>query len=207
MRFVLSLPGRFRVAIMPPSRSRFSLMLVFLALAIAVAFLAAWPAYQGLRRTQRELILVQARLEREREVVAAYDALEISVSEHANEVVRAERALPTSAAGESDVPTLLTTLEGLAEREAGGIFLQAVRVSEVAGSGRTTPGAEPEPHGLYSRSISLDGLGTYEGVLRFLDAMEASLRILEPETVSFTTTTNQDVVPFSMTLRTFVQVP
>lgn len=195
------------------SRVFLFITLVVVAATAAAAILLLKPAVDEARAAQQERVVLQQRISREEELAKAFEDLAQDIEAYREGVEQAEFALPTVDERRSDIPALLVTIEELAEREARGVFLQGVKVEEglrseggPAVSKAGAAGGAP-PYAVAYREVSVNGIASYESLKRFLNAASQSLRLFEPQALSFGITPEGDVASFSLTLRSLLQLP
>ena len=181
---------------MTPRSHLLTTVFVFVVVLATVLFLVR-PAIGKLTQARLALVFAQEQLVRAREVADTYDVLRASIARRAEEARRAEYALPSSKRA-NDVTALLLGLEAIAEREAGGVFLQHVSLAPLDN--------EEGGKALVSRRVTIQGLASFDSLMRFLDALKVSLRLLDPISLSFIPETSEDVVPFTLVVDTFVLV-
>lgn len=180
---------------------RFSISLLLIGATIAVGLVLVRPAAEGVRTVQEELALVSLKLEHEEKIVRAFAELKASVESSATDVARLKSALPMLNDKPSNVAELTMLVQDIAEQQAGGVYLQSIRFSDVKRGDEQSWARE---FTVVDRTIDIEGIASYESLHRFLAVVSDSLWLLEPRALSFTPVSGQSVVPFALTLRTFV---
>lgn len=187
-------------------RFRFSLTLLLLLGSIVVAAFLVWPARGAIRDAQRRLLIARAKVERVKAIASAFNALEETIAKTSEKTLVAS-AIPSLEGKPNDAPEILVAVERLASREALGVVVKSVKVGEPERISPNTFDTTLHPGEVVSRTISIEGLGNYESLNRFLDALEQSLPLLEPVSLSFTVNPQESVLEFRATIRSFAHVP
>lgn len=186
------------------SRLQLPLAVLSFVLVASVAVVLVKPALDEVRAAQQQLVIAEAKLEREQKRDEAFDRFRVEMTRNRRQLERVEQSLPTETEGTGITAELIAMLDAVS-RNAGGVLVESVSVTEEQGEDAKTPRARPQPWTIKKSTVTIRMLASYESLKRFLDAASKSVRLLEPVSVSIETRDPQAIHEVVLHMRVFKQ--
>jgi len=153
-----------------------SLILLGLSLVLGVIFL--WPRYQEINNLQIEIGYIEQEIENRDKYYQQLADISKELEKHQEELAKIDSALPS----EFSAPALLKFLQKVAPEN--GLILTTVSSFSV----------QPSPQKADIKEIqgSLELSGSYSSLKNFLKALEKSARLIEVDSISFSTSQKKE---------------
>lgn len=164
----------------------------------------AYDQYNSLQAKRAELEVRNKEKEQKQQELENLKQLASEYAKIESEAVKVNDALPSK----ENLPELLYELEAIARKEAGVLF-QGVSFSEVKDQKAAAASVAASKTGLQKIALNIKIKGTYQGLKKYLSAVEKNIRLFEVASINFsaksavTKTSVPDVNEYEISLITY----
>lgn len=170
---------------------RILLITIFVGISIIVGILFLWPKYQNFQITQRQLENKEIELLFRKEYYQQLDSLSEKLKEFSTEVSKIDSALPLDSS--SAALSFYNFLQKVSLEN--GLIMNSI------GSFSLSPlSARPDVQII---SIPIGATGSYAALKNFLKALEKSSRIIEVNSIFFSSPGEEGLFAFQLEIQTY----
>ena len=165
----------------------FSLFILTL-LVLGVIFLW-WPKYQDYSNLKFDIAGKKAELQNKNEYFSQLSDLSLKLKEYGTELSKIDSALPLS----PEVKDLLNFLGKTSSQN--GLILEKVNLEKISPLEKNSK--------ILKTSLTFSVTGYYPAFKNFLSGLEKSGRLIEVESVSFSSSKKEEAFPFDVKIKTY----
>jgi len=158
---------------------------------LGLAFFQVWPIYQDLNILQNDVEITEQQLNNRENYFSQLKDSKQTLDTHQEEMAKIDEAIPPALA----LPALYDHFEALSF--SSGVVLLSI-------GSATDPLYEDSDSSILRTAVTLDLLGSYEGLKGFLAQLNASPRFLNVDSLAFGAPEEEDEgIAFSITVNTY----
>ena len=165
------------------------IIIVSLALILLFAIFYFLPRYQELRYIEKEVEMKEEELSRREERIRELKSLQEELGNYREQLAKIDSALPV----DEDLPALFDFLQKAASQS--GLVLKSISHSAAKLS--------PDFADLKETEVSLELSGVYDSLKNFLPVLETTARLIETQSVSFSSDPEDGPKEFKLTIKIY----
>lgn len=179
--------------------TRLFIILISLVVILVIGVFLIWPKYQELKVAQLKLVQKQVELENLGQYNLQLEEHFRKLQQYEKELAYIDFALPS----DFDFPSLFHFLQktcsqnGLVLKNIGPSFVPPADASEE----EVSNGQAPQKKTIRGLATTLELSGSYKAFLNFLSALEKSARLIEVESISFSSPEGEDIFSFQLLVK------
>jgi len=163
-----------------------NVIIVCLFLTVIIGAFLLYPKYQDWAGLRNQIKEKENELQTKEQYLSDLSNASQGLKEYQEELSVIDAALPSS----SSLPALFNFLQGAASQN--GLIVK-----------KTSFSSDINPQGLKETKIDLKLAGVYSGLKSFVSALEKSARMIELESVSFSTPEKGEIFDFDLKVKVF----
>jgi len=160
----------------------FSLVLIF-------GIVSVWPKYQNLRYLEQEIEMKEKEISRREERIEELERMTEELKNYQNQLAKIDSALPP----EADLPALFDFLQKASSQS--GLVLKSIS--------HLDPKPSPDFAQLKESEVSLTVSGVYASFKNFLSVLEVTARLIEAQSISFSSMSEEGPREFKLTIKVY----
>jgi len=165
------------------------IIIVSIPLVLLFVIFYLFPSYQDLRNLEKVIEVREEELSKREESIRELKNMEAKLKNYQEELAKIDSAMPTDV----DLPALFDFIQKAGSQS--GLSLKSVSHSSV----RPLPNFE----GMGETEASLTLLGAYDSFKKFLPILETTARMIEAQSVSFSSAPEEGPSEFKLTIKVY----
>ena len=165
------------------------IIIVSIPLVLLFVIFYLFPSYQELMRLEKMIEVKEEELSKREESIRDLKNIEEKLKNYQEEIVKIDSAMPADV----DLPALFDFIQKAGSQS--GLALKSISHSDV----RPLSGLE----GLGETEVSLELSGVYDSLKNFLPVLETTARLIETQSVSFSSDPEDGPNEFKLTIKVY----
>ena len=165
------------------------IIVVSLSLVLIFGMIYLWPKYENLRYLEQEIEIKEAEILKREERVKELKEMTEELKTYLSQLAKIDSALPV----EADLPALFDFLQKAGSQS--GLVLKSISHSVTKPS--------PDFAELKETEVSLTFSGVYASFKNFLPVLETTARMIETQSISFSSASEEGPREFKLTIKVY----